>query len=167
MSWKGSYSHENSYVPLGRLLVAVIAPYMQCVILIFVLRYLETKNGGKSLRNDPFFRTHAPKNKVWKFTEVPDDEDEDVQVERARVGEYMTSDCDEKPAIMVSSLHKEYEEKSKTILGKKMKKLVTKNVSFCVPKGEILGLVGPNGAGKSTLLNMLVGETEPNAGQAS
>ncbi|KAM4663281.1 cholesterol transporter ABCA5 isoform 1-T2 [Discoglossus pictus] len=163
--WKVSDHNENSSVFLGKLLVTVISPYLQCVILLFVLRYLEIKNGGKSIRKDPIFRARAKKNKVWKFTEVPDDEDEDVREERIRVGEFMSSDCNEKPAILVSGLHKEYDEKGKKILGKKMRKMVANNISFCVRKGEILGLVGPNGAGKSTLLNMLVGQTEPNAGQ--
>lgn len=31
------------------------------------------------------------------------------------------------------------------------------NLSFVVPKGEILGLLGPNGAGKSTTMNVLTG----------
>uniref|UniRef100_A0A8C5QZ00 ATP binding cassette subfamily A member 5 n=1 Tax=Leptobrachium leishanense TaxID=445787 RepID=A0A8C5QZ00_9ANUR len=165
MSWKVSHSDENGYTQLGRLLVAVIAPYMQCVILLLILRYLEIKHGGKSIRKDPIFRYKAKKKKLWKFTEVSDDEDEDVRVERARVGEYMATNCGEKPVILVSGVHKEYEESGKTILGKTMRKLVANNVSFCVKKGEILGLVGPNGCGKSTLLNMLVGQTEPNAGQ--
>ncbi|CAH2291410.1 ATP-binding cassette sub-family A member 5 [Pelobates cultripes] len=165
MSWKVSHSDENGYTKLGRLLVSVIAPYMQCVVLLLILRYLEIKNGGKSIRKDPIFRNKAKKKKLWKFAEVPDNEDEDIRAERARVGEYMTAGCGEKPAILVSGVHKEYEESRKTILGKTMRKLVANNISFCVKKGEILGLVGPNGCGKSTLLNMLVGQTEPNAGQ--
>ncbi|XP_040186968.1 ATP-binding cassette sub-family A member 5 [Rana temporaria] len=163
-SWKVS-GDENSYTQLGRVLVAVLAPYIQCVILLLLLRHLEVKNGGKSIRKDPLFRTKDKKSKAWKFTEVPEDEDEDVRIERARVGEYMASDSYEKPAIMVSGLHKEYNEKGKTIVGKTMRKLVVNNISFCVRKGEILGLVGPNGCGKSTILDMMVGQTEPNAGK--
>lgn len=117
------------------------------------------------LEKIPFSGQKRKKNKMWKFTEVPEDEDEDVRVERARVGEYMASNCYEKPAVMVSGLHKEYQERGKTIIGKTMRKLVANNISFCVRKGEILGLVGPNGSGKSTLLDMMVGQAEPNAGQ--
>ncbi|XP_069511181.1 cholesterol transporter ABCA5-like [Ambystoma mexicanum] len=166
ISWKGSPNHENHSSPWSRLFIAVIAPYLQCLVLLFILRYLEMKNGGRAIRDDPFFRTCKKKTKVWRFSEIPNDEDDDVQAERARVGEMMTCEnCEEKPAILISSLHKEYDEKQNFILGRKIKKFATNNVSLSVRKGEILGLLGPNGAGKSTLINMLVGDTEPTAGQ--
>lgn len=41
-----------------------------------------------------------------------------------------------------------------------------KDVSFEVPKGQILGIVGRNGAGKSTLLKVLSRITAPTGGQA-
>jgi ABC-2 type transport system ATP-binding protein len=40
------------------------------------------------------------------------------------------------------------------------------NVSFEVPKGEVLGFLGPNGAGKSTTMRMLAGFMTPTAGRA-
>ena len=39
------------------------------------------------------------------------------------------------------------------------------NISFHVPKGEILGFIGPNGAGKSTVIKMLTGILTPTKGQ--
>ncbi|XP_060127944.1 cholesterol transporter ABCA5 isoform X1 [Zootoca vivipara] len=150
-----------------RLLVSTIAPYLQCVIWLFLLRYLEVKCGGKSMRNDPFFRTPV-KLKARKSPDVPfdEDEDEDVVAERLRVKEMTTSQsCEEKPAILVSNLHKDYDEKTDFLLGRKIKKVATNQVFFSVKKGEIMGLLGPNGAGKSTLINMLVGEVEPTSGQ--
>lgn len=39
------------------------------------------------------------------------------------------------------------------------------NISFHVPKGEILGFIGPNGAGKSTVIKMLTGILTPTSGQ--
>lgn len=38
------------------------------------------------------------------------------------------------------------------------------NLSFTVPKGEILGFIGPNGAGKSTAIKMLTGILTPTSG---
>ncbi len=38
------------------------------------------------------------------------------------------------------------------------------NISFEVPKGQILGLLGPNGAGKSTTMKMLTGYLAPTSG---
>ncbi len=38
------------------------------------------------------------------------------------------------------------------------------NVSFNVPKGQVLGFLGPNGAGKSTTMKMITGFMTPTAG---
>ena len=38
------------------------------------------------------------------------------------------------------------------------------NVSFAIPKGEIVGLLGHNGAGKTTIMKMLTGYLEPTEG---
>lgn len=40
------------------------------------------------------------------------------------------------------------------------------DISLCVNKGEIYGLVGPDGAGKTTTLRMLAGLLDPSSGQA-
>ena len=38
------------------------------------------------------------------------------------------------------------------------------DVTFSLPKGQIMGLLGPNGAGKTTLFNALVGLVRPDGG---
>jgi branched-chain amino acid transport system ATP-binding protein len=42
--------------------------------------------------------------------------------------------------------------------------LAVNNVSFDLPKGEIMGLMGPNGAGKTTLVNVICGYYKPDSG---
>jgi ABC-2 type transport system ATP-binding protein len=41
------------------------------------------------------------------------------------------------------------------------------DVSFEVPRGEVVGFLGPNGAGKTTTLRMLAGVFPPSAGRAT
>jgi ABC-2 type transport system ATP-binding protein len=41
------------------------------------------------------------------------------------------------------------------------------DVSFAVPRGEILGFLGPNGAGKTTTMRMIAGFLAPSAGTAT
>ncbi|NLW50286.1 MAG: ABC-F family ATP-binding cassette domain-containing protein, partial [Candidatus Brocadiaceae bacterium] len=43
---------------------------------------------------------------------------------------------------------------------------VLRGVSFQIGSGQKLGLIGPNGAGKTTILRILVGQEEPNDGNA-
>jgi branched-chain amino acid transport system ATP-binding protein len=38
------------------------------------------------------------------------------------------------------------------------------DITFSVPKGQIVGLIGPNGAGKTTFFNTLVGLIRPDSG---
>jgi ABC-2 type transport system ATP-binding protein len=40
------------------------------------------------------------------------------------------------------------------------------DVSFAVPRGEVLGFLGPNGAGKSTTMKMITGFLAPDSGTA-
>ena len=45
--------------------------------------------------------------------------------------------------------------------------LAVDDVSFEIPKGEIVGFLGPNGAGKSTTLRMVTGFLPPSKGRAT
>jgi ATP-binding cassette subfamily F protein uup len=43
-------------------------------------------------------------------------------------------------------------------------RVVVKNLSLRIQRGDRLGLIGPNGAGKSTLIKLILGNLEPDAG---
>ncbi|XP_056673212.1 ATP-binding cassette sub-family A member 9 isoform X2 [Monodelphis domestica] len=145
----------------------ILLPYLHCIIFVFILRYLEKMKYGKNLlRMDPVFRMFPSSKDASPNPEEPEDEDEDIQEERERTSRALTtSNLDEKPAIIASCLRKEYEGKKKSCFAKKKKKLATRNISFCVKKGEVLGLLGHNGAGKSTAIRMITGEIRPTAGK--
>uniref|UniRef100_A0A3P8SXZ0 Cholesterol transporter ABCA5 n=1 Tax=Amphiprion percula TaxID=161767 RepID=A0A3P8SXZ0_AMPPE len=149
------------------LLISVVAPYLQCILLLFLLRWLEIHYGGRTMKNDQFCRISSqPKPKVERNPEDGLNEDEDVQMEKARVKEALTcQSCEEKPVVVVSNLRKQYKGRREGFSFNKRSKVATKNISFCVRKGEVLGLLGPNGAGKSTIMHMLSGDTDPTAGQ--
>ena len=40
------------------------------------------------------------------------------------------------------------------------------NVTFAIPRGEVVAFLGPNGAGKSTTMKLLTGYLSPSAGRA-
>ena len=46
-------------------------------------------------------------------------------------------------------------------------KLAVRDLTLCVPRGEVFGFIGPNGAGKSTSIKMFVGLVSPTEGQAT
>ncbi|NXI91949.1 ABCAA protein, partial [Psophia crepitans] len=152
--------------PKNDVLIAVFAPYIHSVGFIFLLRYLEIKYGRAVLRKDPIFRISPRRQSSHQHPEDLEEEDEDVKAERAAVRNAIAAlSREEKSVIIVSNLCKEYKIKKAGSVFKKKKKMATKNVSFCVKKGEVLGLLGPNGAGKSTAIKMITGETTPTAGQ--
>lgn len=79
--------------------------------------------------------------------------------------------------IEVENLTREFKNTIKTpgVIGslksfvkpKKEKVIAVNNISFHVPRGEILGFIGPNGAGKSTVIKMLTGILTPTKGKCS
>uniref|UniRef100_A0A4W5PJ99 ABC transporter domain-containing protein n=1 Tax=Hucho hucho TaxID=62062 RepID=A0A4W5PJ99_9TELE len=158
--------HEEDFL-WKNLLITVLSPYLQCILLLFILRWLEIRYGGRAMKNDQFCRISSQsKAEVERNPEQGSNEDEDVQMEKARVKEALTCQCcEEKPVVVVSNLRKQYKCPREGISLKKKRTLATKNISFCVRKGEVLGLLGPNGAGKSTIMDVLSGETDPTAGQ--
>nr|XP_019588401.1 PREDICTED: ATP-binding cassette sub-family A member 9 isoform X2 [Rhinolophus sinicus]XP_019588402.1 PREDICTED: ATP-binding cassette sub-family A member 9 isoform X2 [Rhinolophus sinicus]XP_019588403.1 PREDICTED: ATP-binding cassette sub-family A member 9 isoform X2 [Rhinolophus sinicus] len=148
------------------LFLALLIPYFQFLIFLFVLRCLEMNFRKKSMRKDPVFRISSRNHDVLPNPEEPEGENEDVQMERAKTANAVTvPDSDENPVIIASCLRKEYVRKKKNCFAKRKKKVATRNVSFRVKKGEVIGLLGHNGAGKSTMIKMITGDTKPTAGQ--
>nr|XP_034363275.1 ATP-binding cassette sub-family A member 9 [Arvicanthis niloticus] len=146
--------------------LALLIPYLHFLLFFFVLRCLERYLRKKSLRVDPVFRISPRSCRAFPNPEEPGEEDEDVQMERVRTtGAMATLQTDEKPVIIASCLRKEYTGKTKWCFSKTKKKIAIRNISFCVKKGEVLGLLGHNGAGKSTTISMITGDTIPTAGQ--
>uniref|UniRef100_A0A8C8X480 ATP binding cassette subfamily A member 10 n=1 Tax=Panthera leo TaxID=9689 RepID=A0A8C8X480_PANLE len=140
-------------------------PYLQSIIFLFVIRCLEMKYGQKTMRKDPVFRISSRSRENHPNPEEPEEEDENVQAERARTANALTTlNPDEKPLVVASCLHKEYKEKKEHCFSTRKKKIAIRNISFCVNKGEVLGLLGHNGAGKSTSIKMVTGDTKPTAG---
>ncbi|NXL28605.1 ABCAA protein, partial [Glaucidium brasilianum] len=141
-------------------------PYIHSVGFILLLRYLEIKYGRAVLRKDPIFRISPRRESSHQHPEELEEEDEDVKAERAAVRNAIAAlSQEEKSVIIVSNLCKEYKIKQAGSIFKKKKITATKNISFCVKKGEVLGILGPNGAGKSTAIKMITGETTLTAGQ--
>ncbi|XP_004593011.2 ATP-binding cassette sub-family A member 9 [Ochotona princeps] len=146
--------------------LALLIPYLHFFIFVFVLRYLEKNFRKRSMRMDPVFRISPQRSKVLPNPEDPEGEDEAVQLERMRAANAVTlPDADETLVIAASCLRKEYAGRKKHCLSRKKKTIATRNVSFCVKRGEILGLLGHNGAGKSTTIKMIIGDTKPTAGR--
>ncbi|KAJ8013474.1 hypothetical protein DPEC_G00030170 [Dallia pectoralis] len=158
--------YEENYL-WKTLIIAILSPYLQCILLILMLCWLEKCYGGRTMKNDQYCRTSSKANtRTERNPEECLSEDEDVQMERARVKEALTcQSCEEKPVLVVSDLKKQYKCPSDGISLRKKRTFATNNISFCVRKGEVLGLLGPNGAGKSTIMHMLSGDTDPTSGQ--
>ncbi|XP_058477240.1 ATP-binding cassette sub-family A member 5 isoform X1 [Solea solea] len=149
----------TEYALLKSLLIAVVAPYIQIILLLFLLRWLEIRHRRRTRKSNSCCRKSKSKEEVLT-------EDEDIQMERVRVKEALSCEsCDEKPAVVVSNLGKRYKGKREGFCLTKTRKEAVNNVSFCVRKGEVLGLLGPNGAGKSTIMQILSGDTDPTSGQ--
>ncbi|XP_061886648.1 ATP-binding cassette sub-family A member 5 [Entelurus aequoreus] len=158
--------YEDNFLWNSRL-IAVLAPYLQCVLLMLVLCWLEVRHGGRTVRKDHFCRISSKtRTKVERNPEEGLKEDEDVEMENARVKEALgCQSCEEKPLVVVSNLRKKYKSRREDVALNKNTRVATRKVSFCVRKGEVLGLLGPNGSGKSTIMHMLAGDLEPSAGQ--
>uniref|UniRef100_A0A3B3U027 Cholesterol transporter ABCA5 n=1 Tax=Poecilia latipinna TaxID=48699 RepID=A0A3B3U027_9TELE len=113
--------------------------YKHCILLLFLLRWLEIRYGGRAMKNDQLCRISSKsKAKPQRIPEEGQNEDEDVQMEKARVKEALTCQaCEEKPVVVVNNLRKQYKGRKEGFSFTKKTKVATKNVSFCVRKGTL------------------------------
>ncbi|NXS46281.1 ABCAA protein, partial [Balaeniceps rex] len=162
----GGAGHSRMEGKDANVATSFFQPYIHSVGFIFLLRYLEIKYERPVLRKDPIFRISPRRESSHQHPEELEEEDEDVKAERAAVRNAIAAlSQEEKSVIIVSNLCKEFKIKQAGSVFKKKKKMATKNVSFCVKRGEVLGLLGPKGAGKSTAIKMITGEMTLTAGQ--
>ncbi|XP_027374939.1 ATP-binding cassette sub-family A member 10 isoform X1 [Bos indicus] len=165
MYHRRSESQDSEKSAAGKMILPIFIPYLQIIVFLFIIRCLEMKYGKETMRKDPFFRISPRRGEYRPNPEEPEEEDEDVQTERVKTANALTaSSLDEKPVIMASCLHKEYKQEKKRCFSARKTKTAVRNVSFCINKGEVLGLLGHNGAGKSTCIKMITGDTKPTAG---
>lgn len=102
---------------------------------------------------------------VKKFAE------ENIQIQRGVVSaERMFALLSEKPSVVdapdaepLTSFHKEIEFRNVSFRYKDA--WVLRNLSFTVPKGQIVAIVGPTGAGKSTIVSLLPRLYDVNEGE--
>ncbi|MGI6449955.1 MAG: ABC transporter ATP-binding protein [Desulfitobacteriia bacterium] len=70
-----------------------------------------------------------------------------------------------KNKIQAKDKYRDYVFELTKVSYKYKEKLVLRDVSLQIPKGQITGIIGPNGSGKTTLLKVLSGVNKPCAGQ--
>ncbi|HKL98368.1 MAG TPA: ABC transporter ATP-binding protein [Mobilitalea sp.] len=76
------------------------------------------------------------------------DIDKDNDSDKDKIKEYI---------LQVDGLNVYYEERSKHIFGKRLRRQVVKNASLSIMKGEALGIVGESGCGKTSLAKAIAG----------
>uniref|UniRef100_A0A8C3PXL2 ABC transporter domain-containing protein n=1 Tax=Chrysolophus pictus TaxID=9089 RepID=A0A8C3PXL2_CHRPC len=141
-----------------------LIPYIHSVFFGFLLCCLEIRQREAVAERDPIFRIQRSRALPPQNNDPPGQEPPEVQAERERARSAASS-LQPEVIVVVNGLRKEYEDKRACSIFKKRKKVAIKNLSFCVKKGEVLGLLGPSGAGKSTTIRMISGDVAVTAGE--
>src|SRR5690625_4024075 len=72
----------------------------------------------------------------------------------------MSTSAPPRPAVRIAGVSKTFRSGGRTLRA-------VDDIDLDIPRGQIMALLGPNGAGKTTTLDMVLGLTEPTAGQVS
>uniref|UniRef100_A0A8C3L746 ABC transporter domain-containing protein n=1 Tax=Chrysolophus pictus TaxID=9089 RepID=A0A8C3L746_CHRPC len=157
------YMFSNSYV-FFYIFSTLMPPYPLLGWLIFSTRVSASFPEG--LCGDPIPACRIQRSRALppQNNDPPGQEPPEVQAERERARSAASS-LQPEVIVVVNGLRKEYEDKRACSIFKKRKKVAIKNLSFCVKKGEVLGLLGPSGAGKSTTIRMISGDVAVTAGE--
>lgn len=121
---------------------------------------------------------------VNELSDVGENEDTDVKMEREKVKSIITSNNRSNtppPVVMVQNLHKEYlkadvkdcelfccckrDEETGQQSSPTSTKVAIKSLSLSVDAGEVFGLLGHNGAGKTTTMKIITGEEASTRGR--
>ncbi|XP_035229229.1 ATP-binding cassette sub-family A member 3-like isoform X2 [Stegodyphus dumicola] len=132
----------------------VISCFIYTVIIWYVDAVWPWQFGIPKPLNFPFTKNYWCNGK-------PKDTDELELVERELNSEFFEDEpSGVSPGIVTCNISKEFRTGFQ-------KKLVVKNVSLVMYRGQITALLGHNGAGKTTFINILTGLCTPSSGSAS
>ncbi|KAI9140082.1 hypothetical protein BKA69DRAFT_1081761 [Paraphysoderma sedebokerense] len=156
------------------ILFMILSGLIQGMGLMYLERRYGMENSQHRIQNWPA----TERNRMDEDHEL--NEDRDVYSERRRVRDCLeraiqeNSDAgfvgDENDLLLAEGLRKRFTvlkdvKGKKSFLGRQKKvkseKVVVKDLTIGVKRGECLGLLGPNGAGKSTSQNIITGQLAP------
>ena len=151
---------------LGPLLFLIYDIIIYLIILIFIEMFYNQefcrKNQIKLINNDTQRDSGVIKEELRAQTEKNNGINNDNNNGLININK------DNKYVIRIKNLHKEYISSLYNLFfccKKNKSKIVIKNLSFCLEKGECFGLLGLNGAGKTTTFKCITQEINPSNGE--
>ncbi|KAI9137956.1 hypothetical protein BKA69DRAFT_1094612 [Paraphysoderma sedebokerense] len=156
------------------ILLLIVSGFLQGSLLL----YLERRYGMENSQHRVQCWPGDTRKRLMEEYEVK--EDKDVYFERKRIGDCVErvkregwgggNEKNENDILLAEGLRKEFTVEKEDKNGRricwrrkkvKSEKVVVKDLTIGVRRGECLGLLGPNGAGKSTSQNIITGQLAP------
>ena len=139
------------------------------ILLILIEFYYNKEKFCKSPRNQiPMIDNEEQRDSGVIKEEIRALDDKEYNINNEYNQDIINLNRDNNYAIRIKNLQKEYNSYIYNLLfccKKNKGKLVLKNLSFCLEKGECFGLLGLNGAGKSTTFKCITQEINPTYGE--